>query len=412
MGFWPNLPVPMPFRPIAAFALTLWLAACGGASNTPATNVVIADQPVSVEALADLREPSENDPGGQPAACPMLVVEGLFSVPAQPFPETAQVVGATLQSDGKPVWSGTVEAADNAKDGLGRLDAAARGCAPSILQGGQTVTAVFEIKHAGESHFVVSAPMQLRTSRARDPLDRSRSRIGNRDGRATAIDDRIQAWGSAVVEIVLNLDSLEFDYLRDRTVLHPPDPVESQQVRQRLVASIPPGALLDAAWLQAPAPHPAVLVARITRQGMDLLRQHPDMRSMILSGATDAQPARFDADAITYARLYGSAEVIISLRAGHPYCPCGGYMTARADAAQTAAMRRVFAEILPPLGDGVIATQDFASVGGMGAFLTEAALLQLYASADPRILAVDMNSPVGGVGAARSAAATRQAPTR
>jgi hypothetical protein len=231
----------------------------------------------------------------------------------------------------------------------------------------------------------------------RDPTDKMRTRLFDEDGRLKAIEARIDSTGYADVEVVLNIESLEFDVGRDQAMKLLPSQAaaaEALALRQQFLDSLNPQAVPNLAALRTGGAGTSPTVAmRLTREGFHLLREHGHVRSMKLQGFVDTRAAKFDPDALAAARRDGSAEVIITLRGNEPFQPGRGYLPEKAWHSQSAAMRRAFAEILAEHEGGILHVSDLSSIATVIARVSEPALARIYRNADPRVLSVSANRP-------------------
>lgn len=137
--------------------------------------------------------------------------------------------------------------------------------------------------------------------------------------------------------------------------------------------------------------------ARIGHEAFHWLRESEHVRAIRPLGWKDPREARFDPAALSTAQQVGSADLILSLRGGSNFSPKSGYMSSAAWKAQEQAHARAMDSILRDAGADPkkAITAPYFGTGSAQLRLSAAEVSRLYEGRDPRILAVDVNAPMG-----------------
>ncbi len=254
--------------------------------------------------------------------------------------------------------------------------------------------------------YVTSAGLQIlsNSSNARsfapDVTEKLRTRVHDSDGSLGAINAAISERGYADVEVFLNVDEGEYEIGKDGKTLYRPTAALAAEIGDRLsrlnTERFSRGFrnLDTARALSAANPEPTFKV-RIDREAFVNLVESAEVRAIRPVGFVDARPALWDPEALERAKSMGDAEVIITLRGGALYSPKSGFMSAKAWAVQRNANQRALDDILSAAGVAKTApTANHADLGSVHVRVPHAALARLYASADPRILSVQMNRAI------------------
>ncbi|MGZ5050312.1 MAG: hypothetical protein ACXWF8_13235 [Methylobacter sp.] len=236
-----------------------------------------------------------------------------------------------------------------------------------------------------------------------DTTAKMRSRVNDSDGSLDAIEAAINATGVAYVEVFLNVDEGDYDIEQDgSTTFRPSEGLSNQSVKRfnSIMAQKFAGSLqnIDTSPALAAAPSPSFLV-RIDRNAFYGLRVSRDVRAIRPIGFVDPRPAQWPADALAEAQTNGSAEVAIMLRGGSIYSPKTGYMAETAIKAQSDASQRAFEDILSGAGSSLssLALSTNFHLGIISGRIPYGTLTRLYENADPRILSITLNRPIGGI---------------
>lgn len=235
---------------------------------------------------------------------------------------------------------------------------------------------------------------------ARDPTHRMRSRILDTDGRVRAIEKALADHGIADVEVTLNLEDIDFDLAKDRSVKWRPAPKllsDSQNAVSELKAVLATHPGPAASSVRQNSSNPAVLLMKIGRQNFAALRELNSIRSMRLTGFVDQRETEIEPDLLARAQENGSVDAIIQLRMPDPIVAGSGYMPQKAWSAQTQALRRALDEIVAELPN-VTSVRDYAEYGARGVTLSAAGVQRLQGLSDARILRVSRNKIGGGSG--------------
>jgi hypothetical protein len=133
---------------------------------------------------------------------------------------------------------------------------------------------------------------------------------------------------------------------------------------------------------------PAVSM-RLTLEGLLKLSVDDSIRRMRTAGYVDPRALEIDSGAFDAAARLGEASVILTIRDAH----AGGRLSAASQAALQRSNRAAANAVLASSRVGVI-KQDFSRFGAVAANLNLEELNRLRASADPRLLSIELNRPV------------------
>lgn len=232
-----------------------------------------------------------------------------------------------------------------------------------------------------------------------DPTSAMRRRVHDADGSVEAIQDVLNKNGYADVEVFLNLEEGDYDIGKDGKTSFRPTPGYAAEVKDRMDRISGHRATrgfknLNAARAQASTnPTPSFSV-RVDREAFFHLVENPDVRAIRPVGFVDTRPTLWDTDILTRAKTNGDADVIITLRGSSVHSPKSGYMSDKAWATQRNAHQRAFDDILGGPQGKALTLSNHAALGAMHVRMSHAALARLQASADPRILSVQLNRPL------------------
>lgn len=144
---------------------------------------------------------------------------------------------------------------------------------------------------------------------------------------------------------------------------------------------------------------------RVNREGLEKLVNSKDVRGIKPVGFVDRRPTTFEDAAIAAAEKNGTAEVIITVR--NPVA--GGPVSKGSFDANSRSNKRTMDALLA--GAGVAsAVKDISVFGAASGHLSAAELKALRASADPRLLSVELNKPMATVQLMTSTAAANVPP--
>ena len=244
-----------------------------------------------------------------------------------------------------------------------------------------------------------------------------RTRLDGSDGRHDEIERRLSRQGFVDVVVTLNVDELEYELGPDGEPRFHATARQADQARAKAgelflgfserqaagkgaaVASL--DALVDRAGR---ALEPQVTV-RVDREGLVKLAESEHVRSVRPVGFKDKRPMRIDADVLGTARKEGSAHVIITVR--NPLA--GGRVTKETFAAQARSNKRTLDALLAEAGVGA-KLNDLSALGAASGRLSLAELQALQAKGAGRILAIELNKPMGGFQLATSTATMNMGP--
>ena len=142
---------------------------------------------------------------------------------------------------------------------------------------------------------------------------------------------------------------------------------------------------------------------RVGKDGLYLLKEHADVRSVRLAGGLDTEPVRLEPDALALARQQGHAEVLVDLQRFAGYSPLKGKLSKAAWKAQDDGIQRAFKEIVGALEPQAIQTiRKFDGLATIQVTLALASMERLYQRPDARILGVSLNKPAAMTALAES----------
>jgi hypothetical protein len=189
---------------------------------------------------------------------------------------------------------------------------------------------------------------------SRDVAAGQRIVVNSLDGSLDEVEAALQQRGRVDVDVVLNVDSADYEIdaaAQTRFRPRPQLPAQAAAAVKGLMAEPFAKGIhgVDSSLVNGKAAAPKL------RMSVDLeaflgLKEHLGVRAIRLAGHKDRRKAEWDPEALAAAQREGSAEVSISLRGSESFSPRSGYMSAQAWAAQEAAHRRAFAEILSAAG--------------------------------------------------------------
>lgn len=237
----------------------------------------------------------------------------------------------------------------------------------------------------------------------------ARTMMSGADGRFDAIERALATNGYVDVEVLPNVDGLEYRLSPDGAIAI--DPASREAVFARA------GALLSAldsrhasdlsrAQSQLTASRAlaslgeAVLTLRLTREGVIKLATSDLVRSMRPVGFQDRRPQQIDTEIKAVAQRDGRAEVMLTLRT--PIF--GGHLSQASLRAQTRAQATALREVLAAAGIDHTKWRSMAMFGAMSGWLTPAQLDALTQRADARVLVVERVKPVATMSLATSTA--------
>lgn len=239
----------------------------------------------------------------------------------------------------------------------------------------------------------------------------ARTTLSGEDGRLLALEKQLVSQGHADVQVVLNVDGLEFDVAKSGAIIYRSndkaiasmvlqarrllEPFSGAQALGKEAAMNRFASMLGQSSLLPIHPE---FVLRVKREGLERLAASPDVRNLKPVGFRDRRPVSFDAQALWLAEKNGQAEVVITVRT--PLA--GGPLSAASRAANTQSNKRTLEAVMRAAGVRS-PLQDLSAVGAMAGSLNAAELRALRAQADPRLLSVTFNQPAAntaaGVGA-------------
>lgn len=224
--------------------------------------------------------------------------------------------------------------------------------------------------------------------------------VNDLDGSVDEVEAALQQRGRVEVEVVLNVDSADYEIAADAQTRYRPKahlPAQSAAALKALMAEPFARGIhrVDTSLIDGQGAAPKL------RMSVDLeaflgLKEHLGIRAIRLAGYKDRRKAVWDPEALVAAQRDGSAEVSISLRGSESFSPRSGYMSAQAWAAQEAAHRKAFADILSAAGapKALDDVKNGIGLGTIGVRLNHAVLDRLFQLSDPRVLAVEANRPM------------------
>lgn len=230
-----------------------------------------------------------------------------------------------------------------------------------------------------------------------------RTRAYDLDGSLEAIENKINTSGYADVDIAINHDDGEYDLDKSgKTVFKPSSALTAElgtRINRLKAEKFAKGISgLETAYTVAVANGSAtpMVTARIDKNAFFAMREHQDVRAMRLVGQVDQRAAQWPQEVVDTANAQGTADVLISLRGSASFSPKSGYMSAKAQANQTAAHKRAFDDIFSSIGYAAQKESHSTNyfIGTVHAQLNAAQVQNLYAKADQRILSVRLNKPV------------------
>ena len=273
--------------------------------------------------------------------------------------------------------------------------------------GGHALDAGHWSNGLGQASFYVT-PTGLEMLRAnpraltvsRDVAAAQRIVVNTLDGSLDEVEAALQQRGRVEVDVVLNVHSADYEIdaeAQTRFRPRPQLPAQAAAAVKALMAEPFAKGIhgVDSSLVNGKGAAPKL------RMSVDLeaflgLKEHLGIRAIRLAGHKDRRKAEWDQEALATAQREGSAEVAISLRGSESFSPRSGYMSAQAWAAQEAAHRKAFAEILSAAGaaKALDDVKNGIGLGTIGVRLNQAALERLFQLSDPRVLAVQLNRPV------------------
>ena len=222
----------------------------------------------------------------------------------------------------------------------------------------------------------------------------SYTKLSGLDGSHAEIDRLLDSEGYLDAVIILNVEGLAFDTLKDGSIRLQTNAqtIEKGRSLARTLLSgltehqLPARSAALAAVSRMTAP---TLTLRITREGLLKLAENDLVRSLKPVGFIDARSLSIGPDVMEAAQRDGAAQVIITIRTPM----LGGNPSKTSFAAQTQAHKRALDSVLTDVGvrDNL---QDISTLGAMAGRLTLVQLQALKASNDSRLLAIELNRPV------------------
>ena len=230
----------------------------------------------------------------------------------------------------------------------------------------------------------------------------ARTALSVPDGRLQAIERQLLSQGHADVQVVLNLDGLDFDIKSNGEVLY-------RSTGQAVAATIEQANRLLNQFSGAQAigkeavmgrfaamlGQSSMLVLRpeftlrVNREGLEILAASNDVRSLQPVGYRDPRPLIFDTDVIPMAIQKGWVEVIVTIRT--PLS--SGVLSRASQAAEAQSNKRALAAVLAAAGVRR-SMQDLSRLGAMVGYMNATELRALRANADARLLSVQLNKPI------------------
>lgn len=224
-----------------------------------------------------------------------------------------------------------------------------------------------------------------------------RSHLVDSAGHFERIDAEISRTGFADVQIVPNVEGLEFNLGADGQARVS---AASRDLMQAASASLARSVLSrEANALEAPASLSAslagrgiegALVKRLTRVDLARLAQSDEVRNILPINLNDSRPLSIDPAALKQAEATGSAEVIVNLRM--PLFAAG--LSQASMESQRRSHQAALREMLSTVGADATSWQDFSAFGAMSGRLSAAQLRRLASGADRRLLSIESVKPV------------------
>ena len=230
----------------------------------------------------------------------------------------------------------------------------------------------------------------------------ARTTLSGEDGRLLALEKQLVSQGHADVQVVLNVDGLEFDVAKSGAIVYRSNDkavttsveqakrlLEQFSATQAIGKEAAMDRLASAIGQSSMAALNPEFTLRVNRAGLEKLAASPDVRSLKPVGFEDMRSLSFDAEALSVAQKRGQAEVVITVRT-----PLAGGLQSRSSlAASTQSNKRTLDAVLGAAG---VRSQlkDLSALGAMAGHLSHAELRALRANADPRLLSVTLNRPI------------------
>lgn len=143
---------------LSILALAISLTGCGGSEESPPTVMVLdSGQHLTVDAEVIWDQgPLVFEPDAQ---CLNFAVVGLFSAMPQPFPPDVQPSEVKVYRAGAVIWSSNLGSGDLGIDATtGQLRSGIQGCAPEVLQEGESLRVVYDLAVGSERTAPLAAP--------------------------------------------------------------------------------------------------------------------------------------------------------------------------------------------------------------------------------------------------------------
>lgn len=234
----------------------------------------------------------------------------------------------------------------------------------------------------------------------RDVTDSMRRSAYDSDGRLARIEEEIERSGYADVELALNLENFEYEIGPGGRAIFKTSAAQRAETATKLpalLASLPANGVPGLALAQANAakddnPGPTHIL-RINKEGVYVLKEHKDIRSLRLAGENEDSAPYLDPEALMEAKEHGSALVLVDLRRVAGYTSRLGSMPAKARRAQIDSIRKTFADIALGI-EGAVPTQEFPGIASAAFHTPLRALERLYLNPDSRIKGVYLDKPI------------------
>ncbi len=233
-----------------------------------------------------------------------------------------------------------------------------------------------------------------------------RTALADHDGRFAEIERQLASKRFVDVQVALNVDGMEFDFRKDGSIKfsgsdHSSTSASAVRSARSLFAQLShaeaAGRDTAASRFEAMAGQVGTdinpeFTLRVNREGLEKLVNSKDVRSIKPLGFVDRRQTKFDDEATAAAEKNGTAEVIITVR--NPVA--GGHQSKTSFDANSRSNKRTMDAVLA--GAGVrSAVKDISVFGAASGHLSASELKALRASADPRLLSVELNKPVATV---------------
>lgn len=217
------------------------------------------------------------------------------------------------------------------------------------------------------------------------------------------IEAEVDKNGFADVEVVMNLENVDYDYARNGETVYKTSSEQSDEIQAKLptfLNSLPSKHILNLADLKAnlnqSVSRPTQLL-RIDREGLFALQEHEQIRALRLVNVPPTKAIQLDADVLDTAEKYGSAGVMISLHQPFGYSPQIGKLPNKAWQSQIVSLQDTFNDVFSTLGQGAVKdVYQFEGLPGAYARLSFAALQNHYQHPDARIQSVRLNKGAAG----------------